>query len=513
MATNAAELDRLLDGLETAMLEGDQTSVAALTERLWAHRRQLPAILVERLIGGRARIPALAFELLGGFAGPTAGERALRRVAAAAAAPDIVRWGARRRVGWPQRGEAKARLEFLLSLKDADATLVEAVIQAGWVWPPDVEVLEEVLAYLVVLPAERRRAVVQRAVDEAEPGPALPWLLRALVHLPDSVLVRLAVSELVRLRDHAAVGALRRLIQTTRDADIRAEAEAAERRLRLQIVDRSRPTSEEEPVPWLPLDGVHLSAVDGAGAQVLLLLRRWEAGTRLVADVLQTDTWGIKDAFGRYRSPAGELAELTVESFRAGGVDLVEIDLPSARGALAAAIATNAATGRPLPPAFELWEPFFHEAFPPASDEPTTVPELDDAPFASRADLVRRSAALLEHPFFQSWFFNPDEIGPALEELVLGRGARLREVQYGPVIGRLVDTPLREQLRRRLRRQAWLLDRYGGQRERDLALATAASLDRATAAGLAKHPFLRGMVDASLDNLLQSLAFDALRAT
>ncbi len=81
------------------------------------------------------------------------------------------------------------------------------------------------------------------------------------------------------------------------------------------------------------------------------------------------------------------------------------------------------------------------------------------------------------------------------------------------MIRQLVDTPQRERLRQRLRRQAWILDRQGDQRERDLALATAASLDRTTAAGLVNHAFVRAMVDASLDNLLQSLAFGALRAT
>jgi hypothetical protein len=512
MVGNAGEVERLLDALDAAMLDDDRAGVAAATEQLWAYRRQVPAILAERLIGGRARIPGLAFELLGGSAGPTAGERALRRVAAAAAAPDMIRWGARRRVGWPQRGEAKARLEFLLSLQDADATLIEAVVQAGWTWLPDVAVLEEVLAYLTILPAERRHAIVQRALGEPEPSPALPWLLRALLHMPDPELVRLAIGELVRVRDRAAAGALRRLAQTSHDAGLRAEAEAAERRLRLQIVAQPTATSEEEvPVPWLPLEAVHLSAVDGAGAQVLLLLRQWEAGTSLVADVLQTDTWGLKDAFGHYRALPGVLTGLTVESFQAGGVDLVEVDLPSARGVLAAALATNAATGRPVPPAFELWEPLFHDTFPPVADEPLTVPELDDAPFAARADLVRRSTALLEHPFFASWFFNPDEIGPLLDGIMLGRGGRLTEAQYGPVIRQLVDTPLRERLRQRLCRQAWILDRHGDRRARDLALATAASLAGVTAAGLTKHPFLRAMVDASLDNLLPPLAFGPVR--
>jgi hypothetical protein len=369
--------------------------------------------------------------------------------------------------------------------------------------------LEEVLAYLAVLPAERRRAIVQPASAEPELSPALPWLLRALLHLPDRALVRLSVGEVVRLRDRAAIGALGRLAATSQEVELRAEAEAAQRRLRLQIVDRSSPAPEQEPIPWLPLDGVHLSAVDGAGAQVLLLVRRWEPGTRLVADVLLTDTWGIKDAFGHYRSPAGEAAELAAEAFRAGGVDLVEVDLPSARGALAEAIATNAATGRPLPPAFELWEPFFHETYPLTPDESTTVPELDDTLYASRADLVRRSAALLEHPFFESWFFNSDEIGPLLDGMALGRAGRLKEAQYGPLIRQLVDASTQERLRQRLRRQAWVLDRHGDQLERDLSLATAASLGSATATELAKHPFVRGMVDASVDNVVQGLAFGA----
>jgi hypothetical protein len=508
MVSDAAEIEHLLDALDAAMLGGDHAGVAASTEHLWAHRRRVPTILVERLIGGRARVPGLAFELLGGFAGPTRSERALRRVAAATAAPGIVRWGARRRAGWPQRGEAKARLGFLLSLTDADATLAEAVVQAGWAWPPDVEVLREVLAYLAVLPAERRRSVVERAV--VEPAPALPWLLRALLHLPDPVLARLAIGELVRRRDRAAVGALQRLGQTSRDPDLRTEAETAERRLRLRVLDTDT-MPREEPDAWLPLEGVRVSAVDGAGAQVLLLRRRWEHGAHLVADVLQTDTWGIKDAFGSYRSPAGEAQDLTAESFRVGGVDLVEVDLPRARGVLAAAIATNAATGRPLPPVFELWEPFFHDAYPASLDEPTLPPDLDDAPFASRSDLVRRSAVLLEHPCFGSWFFNPEEIGPLLDGVTLGRGGRLKETAYGPLIAQLVGSPLRERLRQRLRRQAWVLDRRGDRRARELALATAASLG-APAAELATHPFLRAMVDASVDHLWQALAFEALRS-
>ncbi len=58
MVATTAEIERLLDALEAAMLEGDQAAVAPISERFWAHRCQVPATLVERLIGGRARTPA-----------------------------------------------------------------------------------------------------------------------------------------------------------------------------------------------------------------------------------------------------------------------------------------------------------------------------------------------------------------------------------------------------------------------------------------------------------------------
>jgi hypothetical protein len=98
-----------------------------------------------------------------------------------------------------------------------------------------------------------------------------------------------------------------------------------------------------------------------------------------------------------------------------------------------------------------------------------------------------------------------------LDRVVLGRDGRLTVAEYGPVIRELVDAPLREHLRQRLRRQAWILDCHGDQRARDLVLATAASLAGATAAGLAKHPFVRAMVDASLDTLVPTLAFGPVR--
>src|SRR5947207_14893234 len=98
-AVPAGGVDALLDALDTAMLEGDPGRVAQLSEQLWPARRHVPDAIVRRLVEGRARVPGLAFEMLGGFAGERA-ETYLRRIAEDPAAPDIVRFGARRAAGW-----------------------------------------------------------------------------------------------------------------------------------------------------------------------------------------------------------------------------------------------------------------------------------------------------------------------------------------------------------------------------------------------------------------------------
>ncbi len=495
-AAMPAALHRLLDTLETAVIEGDQEQVAALSEQLWPQRRHLPAVLGERLRTGRTDLPGLALDLLIGYAG-TRAPTLLKRLAQDPAVPDIVRWGARRRAGWAERGEAKARLAFLQSLHDPDATLVEATAQAGETVLPNTDVLEEVLAYLLVLPADRRLAVVQRA--HAEAVPQLAWLLRALLHAPDPALARLALDILLEQRDRAAVGALDRLVQTTLDPALREAATTAGRRLRLQVVAPTMaPAAPAMPLPWVPVERVLASIIDGAGGQVVVLSRVWQDGAQLLATLFWTDHQGVRDAWGSFRQLPDEEGEVDLLAEFEETMTMVPIDLAGARGILAAAVQASAAAGRPLPPALELWAPFFHDTFPPAADEPVGAAELAEAPDAARPELVRRSAQLLDHPNFDAWFFNPEELAPLLAQVPLPRQGRLGERQYGPLIQGLVDPATRERLRVRLRRQAWLLAQRGEGEARDLALAVAASLARATPASLVSHPFLRAMIDRSL---------------
>ena len=62
------------------------------------------------------------------------------------------------------------------------------------------------------------------------------------------------------------------------------------------------------------------------------------------------------------------------------------------------------------------------------------------------------------------------------------------------------------QLRQRLRRQAWVLERAGDLTERDQALAAAAALGRADPDELFKQPFLRRLVERSVTAVVSGLS-------
>jgi hypothetical protein len=490
-ATPSADVDRWLDELDAAFLAADRARMEQCLQPLWKARRQVPEVLTQRLLDDRAEIPAFAFHLLQSFAGARA-RTYLRRVADERKLPDIVRFGAQRRGGWPERGEAKRRLAFLATLNDAATTLVQATTEAVSRWPPGGEILEEVVAYLAVMAPSARRAALEELV--AELGDAAAWLLHAALQIPDPASQRLVLGELVRLRDPAAAGPVARLARTARDPALRDEATAALQRLQLRVVDEAAP---REPLAFPPVDRALMSIVDGAGAQVLILVHDLGEAGYALADFLLKEGTGIKDTFG-FSHVAPDEAEDVFANFVADAVDVVEVDLAAVRGALAVAVEVNAATGQAILPKFELWEPLVHASYPPPADEAVTRPELDDTPYARRADLLRASGRLAEHPYFETWTFDPAATATAMTYAPPPAAGRLTDRQYQPMLEVLLTPPVRAQLRERLRRQAWLLERVGEPRPRDLALAVAAALAGAPPADLARVPFLRKMLDTSI---------------
>lgn len=484
-ATGAVALDQLLDQLDQGLANGDQAAVEAVLPQIFAEQATIPGMLAQRLIEGRMQVPGFAFELLTGLAGPLAVEH-LDRIAGAQEADDLVRFGAQRRLGWPERGEARQRLAFLGTLRDGDETMVRVVQQAAETWPQNCETMQEIFGYLAAMPAKRRLALATRIA--AEVREASPWLWHALLHAADKGTQRLALRTLTETNAPGAAGPLGRLAQTTGDSRLRAEANAA--------AQAATDTAMPEPLP--PVDQALLSLIDGDGGQAILVIRELGPGACMVINVFHNEASGIKGSHGAAWLPRDE-AEAMIEALEDEGVAMIGVPLAAVRGALAGALAINEALGQGLPPAYELWEPLLHDAYPPAPDEPITATTLDDAPYAGRADLVERGDSLFAHPFFQHWSFDPEATLIAMAAIEPPGDQGLTDQQLHPLAFALATPAVCAQLRDRLRRQAWLLDHLDDAPTRDVALASAAALATDDREALATLPFLRELTASSVE--------------
>lgn len=495
--TTAAEVDELLDRFEAALLAVDRAQIEAVSQRLWelSDGSTLPAeAITRRLIAGASKAPAMAFSMLEVVAGEEA-YTYLQQIFDNRDAPDLTRFAAARRYGWPQRGAAKLRREFLDSLSDPAGTLAAAVQVADAGPLTDGEVLEEVLGYLTALPSERRREVATRIAAEA--GRAALRLFHALLHVKDAPTQRQVLAQLVAWREPGTIGPVARLAATARTKTVKAEAEKVLGRLRLRDVTTGADGVDlGKPLP--PVSAAYLSLIDGDGGQIAFVVRELAEGIYCFLNVFHNEAFGIKDTIAKQTVPAEMLDEM-MEDFQLTDLELIEVDAAAVRGAMVRAAEVNAAVKKAIPPAYEIWEPLLHDAEPAPVDEEIVFPELDDAPYAGRDDLLNDSDELLEHIWFSAWVIPYEEMFPAMIQTPVPSRGRLSDRQIRPLVERFMTPAMCVTLRSRLRRQAWLLDRVGDTIERDQALAVAASLEETSPDRLVRNRFVRKLIRVSVE--------------
>ncbi|MDO8672902.1 MAG: hypothetical protein Q7O66_15950, partial [Dehalococcoidia bacterium] len=96
---STAEIDKVLDDLDKAMLSGDEKRMESLIGQLPEENDQVAEIITRRIVDGSARVPIFAFEMLGIFGGSQT-EDYFKRIAEDRAVDDLTRFGARRFLGW-----------------------------------------------------------------------------------------------------------------------------------------------------------------------------------------------------------------------------------------------------------------------------------------------------------------------------------------------------------------------------------------------------------------------------
>jgi len=501
------------------VLAGRAEEIPRWTAVLWSNRAETQRALLRRLESGPVRVPGLYFDVLSGLGGARA-QVLMRRVAGNRDVPDLLRMEARRRAGWPERTEQRARSAFLRTLRDPAAALGSLVTMGCGLPVPDGEAFGEALGYLLAMTTDERTVLVARLAGDS--GPAVSWLLRALLAAPDAPTRRLALEELLDMRDRGATAAIDRLARWTPDEETRAAAGVALLRLSLRAVTpaqdgsaTARPAlrppspqpmprgvrparrglpSQAAPEPLLPFERAVVTAIDGNGGQAVTLIRAWDAELRLVVQVFLRDEVGMLDAYGMMRIPREQTDEM-LRLFGDRDCPLVGVSLQEAREVVLWAAERSLAAGRQPPAAFALWEPYFFDDLCPVA--PAAAPAAPCLAGEAAIPPGERVADLLASPFCDSWHFSAEDLAPALAAITDdGPAGRTR---YAALLQHLCPPAVRLLLAFRLRRQAWLLDRSGREDLRDAAIGSAVGLERDP--DLVDLPILRGMLARGLATL------------
>jgi len=387
----------MFEALETALEARDAETVQRAIQELKQHRTAAAKECERRLLKPRSSASVFLVDLLQTLTIPKH-EAALHRVAKNRTAPDYVRFSAQRLAGWNTTDVAGQRLTFLDSLSNPTGILTSIASAEMTLSVDGIAAIEEVLRYLQAMPANRRLGVVANMADAM--SESFTSLASALAHVDDPQLQELVIAW---LREHSSgptVGVLERVSRTAIDPGIRlAAAEAAfysTGNAGRQATDR-----EIEQIKLPAIGTTMLSNVDSDGEQIVVLSRERAPGWIGFVQLYWDDTTGVRDIFGVAYAPAESLEDIR-DDFEAEGRGAVEASPGEVRGIFQAALEVSARTGHPLPPEFELWEPFIHDAWPVDDNESVETTELDDAPFAGRDDLVAASAELFEHEWFST---------------------------------------------------------------------------------------------------------------
>jgi hypothetical protein len=217
-------------------------------------------------------------------------------------------------------------------------------------------------------------------------------------------------------------------------------------------------------------------------------------------DVMFNDHEGIKDCFGGQTYDPEMVEDMMGETLAEAGIELVEVGLERARAEVERAYQITLTAGRRLPLSFLGWQPWLRGEDP----EPVEAIPLPEISPAEREALFARCHELTDLDEFESWFFDPEELG-GLERKYRRLAKRANsddalEALVSQAIQTIVDDPRRQLMRERLQRQAWLLAQiYEEEELPKLALVAADGLADA-ALPLADHPFLREMMFDSFFN-------------
>jgi len=397
------------------------------------------------------------------------------------------------RLGVPVDGKA-----FFSSLQDPDTAMRKSIRQAlvHLQTPFEVSDFLEIIEHQ--MPIEARAAYIETIGSLGEPH-AIP-LLRCLAHSPEEVMALTAIAALDNLKAVEAIPDLEELGQYGLTPTIRKEARKVAGRLTM----RASVKGEEHPpytMPIWPLDTCYLSAIDGNGTQMAVVVRRRPDGRLAIVNFMYNDHEGVKDAYGGDMM-AEEDVEEVLDLMEMSGLSLAPVPLARCRQTIEEAHLINLKTRRPPPLTFYAWR-FFLAGEDTSEVEEIPVEEVD---IKAHPELVEECDDLFLLDEFDSWFFAPEQwpgharAFRALEKIRGQPDAKAKAQRLiKKYLAEVVDKKMRRLLRERLRRQAYMLAQiYEDEEPWQWAMAAAAALEDDSEVPLHEHPLLYEMMDRTL---------------
>lgn len=489
-----ASIDERLAQLDSPSPELSQELMGLLEELVEPSPDLVATMLAEHVVSGRSPDPSFWIQVLAN----APSERVpglLGRIARDRSVPDVIRIDTHRLANLEEEDREQQR-RFLKGLHDPVAALAQKLETAHLGWLADPTEASYAVELLLLLQPAQQAEVLRRV--EATPERSRVWVFHEMLQCEDEAVQRLGLASIDRIGSPWSIGALDRYTRIAPSDELADQARVIAERLR----GAERHEDDSETV-LPPLGLCVLSAVDETGQQTVFIVRWTTKETCLVINLAMNDEDGILSVTAIGSVPTEFVTQL-LESCQEDWMELVEVDLSVVRGAIAEYVEINVEAGFPLPLGYELCEPLLHDTFPPPEDEPATRPALVEGKDAGRGNRVRRAGTLLDHPLFATWTFQPLQLVPTLLAIA-PPGDEVTELPYPALLESALGLEMDEIYRDRLRRQAWLLDKRGDTRERDMALAVAASLADPKPSVLAKQPFWQGMVDRAVESLASEM--------
>jgi len=367
-------------------------------------------------------------------------------------------------------------------------------------------VILDYLTQLAQQPADTPE-LLMRAVPDLMPNPHLVTLLRMFAQGEDARLAQQALEQLGRTRMPEALRALISLAATL-PAERRPAAERSLRKVRMSGIQAE---------PSLPLAAWQtlLSPVDEAGAQIIwFIAARADAERPTAMAIVTAEAAGIVAAIGTDMLPADDIppavpvGEVLAMPQPAGVRPLMLLGVPfdAGRRAVQQALEQNWLAGQPPPLAYRLFSELIWQ-YGPLSAEALDGPAIQADPERGGDD----TGALLDHEAFADWVWSAEAVYEAARNL-------LRRLPWTPearaaAVNDLAATAFgpREATayRRRLIAMAeWL---HYARRETEAQLAATAA-EQLRAAPPAASPFVRRLIERSLDVAALDIQFRARRA-